>query len=198
MNSTKVMKTARSRRARPGGRSARIRAAVFAETERLLAERGPRGFGLVDVAERVGVAPSSLYRRWGGTEALIMDVAVVGLTKEFPLPDTGSLEGDLLAWASNIVRSLRDPAALSFFRLLVSTFPTDRATAAKRAIAIRQRRSDLEGLLERAWKRGEKVPGAMLLVDVILAPLYARALFGERVDAKHAQQLVLRATKLID
>jgi len=171
---------------------------VFAETERLLAERGPRGFGLVEVAERAGVAPSSLYRRWGGAEALIMDVAMVGLMREYPLPDTGSLESDLVTWANNIVRSLQDPAALSFFRMLVSTFPADRATAAKRTKAIRQRRSDLEGLLERARKRGEKVPDAMLLVDVILAPLYSRALFGERVNAKHAQQLVVRATRLID
>jgi AcrR family transcriptional regulator len=45
---------------------------VFAATQDLLAERGPRGFSLVDVAEHAGVAPSSLYRRWCGAEALIM------------------------------------------------------------------------------------------------------------------------------
>jgi AcrR family transcriptional regulator len=198
MSSTKAAKTTGPRRPRPGGRSARVRAAVFAATEQLLTEKGPRGFGLVDVAECAGVAPSSLYRRWGGIEALIMNVAMEGLAKEFPLPDTGSLQGDLVAWANNIVRSLRDPAASNFFRLLVSTFPVDRAAAAHRTKAIRRRSGDLEGLLDRARKRGEKVPEATLLVDVILAPLYTRALFGERVEAKHAQQLVARATQLID
>jgi AcrR family transcriptional regulator len=197
MNSPKRTKAANPNRSRPGGRSARVRAAVFAATEQLLAERAPGGFGLVDIAKRAGVAPSSLYRRWGGAEALIMDVAMDGLKKEFPLPDTGSLHGDLAAWANNIVRSLRDPAASKFFRLLVSTFPADGA-AVNRTRALRRRRNDIEGLLDRARKRGERVPDATLLVDVILAPLYTRALFGERVHAKHAHQLVARATKLID
>jgi hypothetical protein len=39
---------------------------------------------------------------------------------------------------------------------------------------------------------------AMLLVEVILAPLYTRALFRERLAAGHGQQLVARLMRLID
>src|SRR5262245_5563612 len=186
------------RRSRPGGRSARVRAVVFAATRQLLKAHGPLGLSLVDVAKLAGVAPSSLYRRWGGVEALIMEVAMEGLMHEYPLPDTGSLRGDLVAWANNIVRSLRDPVNSTFFRLLVSTHGAKGKAAAHRTNAIRGRRDELQSLLERARNRGEPTPDATLLVEVILAPLYTRALFGEPLDAAHAQSLVARLLRLID
>src|SRR5262245_4086499 len=191
-------KRAEGRRARPGGRSARVRAAVFAATRQLLKARGPHGLSLVDVAKLAGVAPSSLYRRWGGAEALIMEVAMEGLVREYPLPDTGSLRGDLSAWANNIVRSLQDPVDSTFFRMLVSTHGAKGKAAARRTKAIRGRRDELQSLLERARKRGEPAPEATLLVEVILAPLYTRALFGEPLDTAHAQKLVGRLLRLID
>src|SRR5262245_16862707 len=180
------------RRSRPGGRSARVRAVVFAATRQLLKAHGPLGLSLVDVAKLAGVAPSSLYRRWGGAEALIMEVAMEGLMREYPLPDTGSLRGDLVAWANNIVRSLQDPVNSTFFRMLVSTYGAKGKAAARRTKAIRGRRDELQSLLQRARERGEQAPEATLMVEVILAPLYTRALFGERLDAALAQQLVAR------
>jgi AcrR family transcriptional regulator len=185
-------------RPRSGGRSARVRAAVFGATQELLQDRGAHGFSIVDVAERAGVAPSSLYRRWGGVEALIMDVGMDSLMQEYPLPETGSLHGDLKGWADNIVRSLRDPVAATFFRMLVSTAEAKGETAANRTKAIRRRRADLAKLVERARGRGERVPDVALLVDVILAPLYTRALFGERLEAGHARRLVARLMHLIE
>ena len=186
------------RRSRPGGRSARVRAVVFAATRQLLKARGPHGLSLVDVAALAGVAPSSLYRRWGGAEALIMEVAMEGLMREYPLPDTGSLRGDLVAWANNIVRSLQDPVNSTFFRLLVSTHGAKGKAAAHRTKAIRGRRDELQSLLARARKRAEPAPEATLLVEVILAPLYTRALFGETLNAVHAQKLVARLLRIID
>ena len=174
-----------------------MRATVFAATERLLEERGPRGFGLVDVAKRAGVAPSSLYRRWGDVEALIMEVGMDSLMRDYPLPDTGALRDDLQAWAANIMRSLRDRPAATFFRLLISTAAAEGPAAVNRTRAIRRRRADLEKMLERARGRGERVPDAALLVDVILAPLYTRALFGEALEAGHARRLVARLMRLV-
>jgi AcrR family transcriptional regulator len=175
-----------------------VRTAVFAATRQLLKARGPHGLSLVDVAKLAGVAPSSLYRRWGGAEALIMEVAMEGLMREYPLSDTGSLCGDLLDWANNIVRSLQDPVDSTFFRMLVSTHGAKGKAAAHRTKVIRGRSDELKTLLERARKRGERTPEATLLVDVILAPLYTRALFGERLDAAHARDLVARLLRLID
>ena len=82
--------------------------------------------------------------------------------------------------------------------MLVSTHGAKGKAAAHRTKAIRGRRDELQSLIERACKRGESAPEATLLVEVILAPLYTRALFGERLDAAHAQKLVARLLRLTD
>src|SRR5580698_9912573 len=97
------------RKARPGGRTAETRAAVFAAAEALLREKDPGAISMVEIAGRAGVAPTSLYRRWGDVRTLLTEVAVEGLMRDAPLPDTGTLRGDLRAWARNIAASLSNP-----------------------------------------------------------------------------------------
>src|SRR5262245_8153273 len=107
--------------ARPGGRSARVRAAVLAAASELLLEKGPHGVTMPEVAQRAGVAVTSLYRRWGDVASLLMDVSVERLTTERPLPDTGSIAGDLRTWAKSIAAGLRTDEGSVFFRVLVAT-----------------------------------------------------------------------------
>src|ERR1700748_3940057 len=92
---------------RPGGRTARNRAAVADAVAVLIAEGDPADIAMTDIAVGAGVAATSLYRRWGNVRALLTEVAVERLMAEWPLPDTGSLEGDLRAWARQIATSLR-------------------------------------------------------------------------------------------
>src|SRR3954469_11431266 len=70
---------------RPGGRSARNKAAVFEAAATLLAERGHEAVTMTDIAGRAGLAATSLYRRWGDVRALMMEVAVEKLMRERPL-----------------------------------------------------------------------------------------------------------------
>jgi AcrR family transcriptional regulator len=57
--------TPMARRRRPGGRSARVRAAAIAATLAELAETGYSALSLENVARRAGVHKTTLYRRWG-------------------------------------------------------------------------------------------------------------------------------------
>src|SRR5262249_13880626 len=122
----------------------------------------------------------------------------VGLDARVPVAGYRLSSWRFVAWANNIVRSLRDPVNSTFFRMLVSTHGAKGKAAAHRTKAIRGRRDELQSLLERARKRGEPAPEATLLVEVILAPLYTRALFGEPLDTAHAKKLVGRLLRLID
>src|SRR2546425_529533 len=94
---------------RPGGRSARVRAAVHQAVTDLVAERGYGEFTVGDVAARAGVADTSVYRRWGTLEALLTDVALTRLNTQSPMPDTGSLAGDLHAYAAQVAREITGP-----------------------------------------------------------------------------------------
>jgi AcrR family transcriptional regulator len=177
---------------RPGGRSARNKAAVFEAAAGLLAERGHEAVTMTDIAERAGMAATSLYRRWGDVRALMMEVAVEKLMRERPLPDTGSLRGDLLAWARPIATSLASREGSSFFRAVIATTTPAGADGSSRRAALDRRRKQMELMLERARRRGEKAPDVAELLDYVLAPLYMRALFGRPVSKAVADRLVDR------
>ena len=177
---------------RPGGRSARNKAAVFEATAALLAERGHELVTMADIAERAGIAATSLYRRWGDVRALVMEVAVEKLMRERPLPDTGSLRGDLRAWARPMATSLASRVHSSFFRAVIATTPPAGADGSSRRAALVRRGEQMDLMLERARRRGEKAPNRSELLDHVLAPLYMRALFGRPVSKAVADRLVDR------
>ena len=180
---------------RPGGRSARNKAAVFEAAAALLAERGHEAVTMTDIAERAGVAATSLYRRWGDVRALVMEVAVEQLMRERPLPDTGSLRGDLRGWARPIAISLASREGSSFFRAVIATSPPAGADSSMRSAALKRRGEQMAMMLERSRKRGERPPGVAELMDHVLAPLYMRALLGMPLNKAVADRLVERLLK---
>jgi AcrR family transcriptional regulator len=181
-------------KSRPGGRTARTKIVVFEAVTALIAEKGHAAVSMTDVAERAGVATTSLYRRWGDVRALIMDVAVEQLIRDHPLPDTGSLAGDLCKWGRSIAAGLKRPDGSSFFRALVAT-AIPAAGGAVRSAALEKRREQIATLLDRAKARGERPPSTADVLDHLLAPLYLRALFGAPASEAFAERLVERLLK---
>ncbi|AEW99858.1 TetR/AcrR family transcriptional regulator [Streptantibioticus cattleyicolor] len=181
----------RERARRPGGRSARVRAAVHQAVTDLVAERGYGNFTVGDVAARAGVADTSIYRRWGNLEALTQDVAITRLTEQSPIPDTGSLEGDLRDYAAKVARDVSGPDGPAVLSLVValSTAGPDGARARDDFLAERTRQ--LQVMLDRARDRGEQPPDTLAVLDHILAPMYVRVLFGAGpLDPDYADTLV--------
>ena len=178
------------RKPRPGGRTAQTRAAVFAAVESLLEEKDPGSISFTEIAERAGVAATSLYRRWGQVRTLLMEVAVERLMQDWPLPDTGTLEGDLNAWTTRIAASLSNPHGSIFFRVYVGTAPSAGEDSSGRMAAVMRRLEQIGAMLDRARARGEKTPHVFEVTDHLLAPLYMRTLFGAPVDEQAAKGLV--------
>ncbi|MEV6971709.1 TetR/AcrR family transcriptional regulator [Hamadaea sp. NPDC051192] len=163
---------------RPGGRSARVRAAVHQAVTELAAERGYGAFTIGDVAARAQVADTSIYRRWGSLEALSADVALDWLTTSSPMPDTGSLRDDLRAYAAGVAREVSGPSGLAVLRLVIALAASGEPGIAARERFIAERGGQLQQLLDRATARGEPAPSTLDIVDHVLAPLYVRVLFG--------------------
>ena len=61
---------------RPGGRSARVQAAVHQAVQELDGEIDRAGLTVPLIAERAGVTPSTIYRRWGTLADVLSDVAL--------------------------------------------------------------------------------------------------------------------------
>ena len=101
-------------RGRRGGRRGAARrprqrrrtAPSCAPTVELLAERGLAAMSIEEVAARAGVGKTTIYRRWRSRGLLALDAFVAEFRAEQPLPDTGSLRGDMLAALHAWVRAV--------------------------------------------------------------------------------------------
>ncbi|MFC8535744.1 TetR/AcrR family transcriptional regulator [Streptomyces sp. NPDC057249] len=163
---------------RPGGRSARVGAQVHQAVTELISERGYGNFTVGEVAARAGVADSSIYRRWGGLEALLSDVALTRLDARSPMPDTGSLAGDLRTYAAQVAREITGPDGPAVLHLAVALAGTGPQGAQARDALRTERTGQLQSMLDRARDRGESAPDALTVLDHVLAPMYIRVLFG--------------------
>jgi AcrR family transcriptional regulator len=163
---------------RPGGRSARVAAEVHQAVTDLISERGYGKFTVGDVSARAGVADSSIYRRWGNLETLLTDVALARLNTRSPMPDTGSLAGDLRTYAAAVAREITGPEGLALVRLAVALSSTGPQGLQARDDIRDERTRQLQSMLDRARERGEDAPEAFDVLDHILAPMYIRVLFG--------------------
>lgn len=156
----------------------------------LVGESGYGNFSVGDVATRAGVADSSIYRRWGGLDALLIEV-VRGA--QSPIPDTGSLAGDLRAYAAQVARDITGPAGPAVLRLAIALSAGGAAGAQLRDEFANERYDQLQAMLDRSRDRGEAPPEVLEVIDHILAPLYLRVVFGtERFDPDYTDALVER------
>src|SRR5216683_4433691 len=71
----------------------------------LLHAAGYAGLSVDEVAERAGVAKTTLYRRWPTKDHLAIAVAA-RMLGEVPIPDTGDLQADLTEFASALAEQL--------------------------------------------------------------------------------------------
>ncbi|MEU7834325.1 MULTISPECIES: TetR/AcrR family transcriptional regulator C-terminal ligand-binding domain-containing protein [unclassified Nonomuraea] len=178
---------------RPGGRSARVRTAVHETVLDLLSKEDWDSLSIAQVAERSGVHQATLYRRWGTLGALIDDVVTERLSQGSPVPDTGTLRGDLEAYAVQLARDVAGPLGPLYVRAAqVGTRVHD-----DRQPYLMDRAVQLQGMLERAAERGESAPELLELMEVVIAPIYYHAIFFNRpVGPEHARTLVDRLLSL--
>jgi AcrR family transcriptional regulator len=160
---------------RPGGRSARVRATVLEATLDALAEGG-EAVGIPQIAVRAGVHETSIYRRWGSLPALVVDAVGTRIGEEIPLPDTGSLRGDLLAFLESGRAFLTSHLGTQLVRATV--IDPRASTDETRHAYWSGRLGQMAVLFERAVARGEIARPAdiELLTEMVVAPLYFRLL----------------------
>jgi AcrR family transcriptional regulator len=178
-------------RRRPGGRSARVRAAVLDATLELLLRHGLEGFKVSEVAEQAEVHETSIYRRWGTRENLLID-ALLGATEQLLVPDTGSLRDDLTAYATDLAEFLATPVGHALeHTLAVAGDDPDTRRARDHYWTSRYERSGQ--MVTRAIERGE-LPDTVeprLVIDMLVSPLHFRmVLTREPIDARMPAQLV--------
>ncbi|MEU9978909.1 TetR-like C-terminal domain-containing protein [Streptomyces sp. NPDC051014] len=143
------------------------------------------------IAQRAEVNHTSVYRRWGSLDALVADTVTTRLERDSPLIDTGSLRGDLLAWAEAGVASNRTPEGLALVRAVAMSMPISGRARAERSQHFQRRMHSIERIRERAVTRGENPPPLEQIFDLLIAPFYVRALFGIDLPATGYPRLLV-------
>ncbi len=179
------------RRGRP--RDAEADAAILRAFFEVVAEQGYAGASMDAVAERAGVAKTTIYRRWPSREALML-AAHERLTQENPWPDTGTLRGDLLEVARMLVENLGRPPLSRVAAATIGEMAHNEDLARLfRAAVAEERIRMLSGIFERAAARGEVPPRQdwSLLAQMLVGPVMFRVVVtGEPVTHEVGVALV--------
>ncbi len=179
-------------RQRPGGRSAKVHAAVLQATSELLLEQGYAQLRIADVAQRAGVHETSIYRRWKTKAMLVADTVLALFDQHVPNPDTGSFRTDVLSFLPSLVRYLQSPEGAALSRACVDVSNLAEAAEARQAvwgIWVDQ----FAALVERAIIRGE-LPAhtqAQIFLEMLIGPFFLRLLVtGEPLHEHMAEQVI--------
>jgi AcrR family transcriptional regulator len=157
-------------------RTERTRQVVIAATAELLAEAGFGRITIEAIAERAGVARSTVYRNWPDRVDLLVE-AWDGLCPEPAAADTGSVAGDLRRIATELARGLTSTAWGQAVPSLVGAVAGDDDLAQAMRRVSSQRRAIVAAALRRGIERGELHPDAD--VDE------AAEVFGSRFFYRH-------------
>jgi len=182
---------------RPGGRAARVRAAVLGATEELLMEVGYDELSVDEVARRAGVHKTTVYRRWPTKPELIADAVREQSAEAVPIPDTGNLLDDLRQLARSVARNVGTEGGGRRTRTIVAAAASSDELANNVNAFWSHRLEMCAPIVERAIERGE-VPADTnpnVTIEALVGPIWLRLLVtGEPID----DQLVDQIAALVD
>jgi AcrR family transcriptional regulator len=189
------------RTTRPGGRTARIATAVLAAAIEELSARDYADISVESIAARAGVHKTTVYRRWGSKVEIIKQALIGAAGAHIQVPDTGSVDGDLLllARAVQVVLSPPQGAAITTALIVGGLASTELAEVMRQFWEVRLQA--ISAIVDRAIGRGELPAGTdpVALMRTLAAPLYYQLLVARapvtEADADLATTATLAAAK---
>jgi len=177
---------------RPGRpRDADADDAILSATLDLVGRHGVRGTTIAAIARQAGVGKATIYRRWPTKTELVL-AALATLTVRPPVPDTGTVQGDLHAYQRFTLRLMTGPRGDVLPSLLSAAFEQPELRTAWGQYLV-SRRALLREILQRGVDRGELRDDldVDLALDLFSGPLVYRDLIaGLPVDVDVAETLV--------
>lgn len=173
-------------------RSERAHSAILQAARELIAEVGFDALTMGGIAERAGVGKATVYRRWSSKERLVVE-AVEQLVSEITIPDTGTIEADLLHLMRDAVRVYSGKPGAVIPGLVPALARNRQLAGTLRQAFLKPRRAALRAVLERGVRRGELRAGLdyELALDFLGGPLFYRLLITDGpIDEELARGVV--------
>lgn len=165
----------------------------------VLRTRGYRAVTIDGIARKVKRARSSLYRRWPSKPHLVA-YCIVSTLGASPAADQGGLGEDLRAAVGTLRRAFAGPLGPALPGLVADMAHDRELAEAVRRQVLAPRRKSMRDAFDRARRRGEArgTPNIDVLLDLLAAPFYFRALFGHaRIDRRMTRDVVDYVLKIV-
>jgi AcrR family transcriptional regulator len=148
----------------------------------LLAESGFEGVTVEAVAQRAGVAKSTVYRRYPGKPELLVTVLQHACQDVVDDPDTGSVVDDLTAVALALHRSLGTTDIGRALPAVIAAAACHPDVADAHRTFVASRRRVALAAVRRGAERGEVDPDLDpdTLVDLVVGPVFHRQFVSRR------------------
>ncbi|NUT32028.1 MAG: TetR/AcrR family transcriptional regulator [Hamadaea sp.] len=183
---------------RPGGRSARVRAAVLAAARDLLSE-GYANLSVERIAQAAGVNKTTVYRRWTDLEGVLGDLLSESAAQVVPIPDTGDLGADLAALAQLVRRGMTGDNG-GLVKALATAAPRNPRAAQVVRDFFAERFGLAQAVIDNAVARGDVPPDtdARAAIEFVGAPFFLRLLVVDApIDEEFARRAALAATAAV-
>lgn len=161
-------------------RSARAHAAVLAAARELLREGGLPAATIDAIAARSGVSKATIYNHWPSRTAVAAEAFGEAMAAATPVPDTGSVRGDIIAQVRQVSAFYASDDGTVFAQLLAAGVTDPHGAEYFRQYFLTGRRESTRILWQRAIARGEARPGIDVdtAADILFGGLIYRLLNG--------------------
>lgn len=180
------------RKGRPRDASADER--ILAAAAHLILTRGFDNMTVDEVAAMARAGKATVYRRWAGKEDLAFAALEQLYTTKLPIPDTGSVRGDLVIATKMALEFSASDTGRAYMRMTCAESLRDRRIAALYTAAFEAQEEAARIMLRRGIDRGELradfpmdvavdwFAGMMILYAIIERPVPALDRADELVD----------------
>jgi AcrR family transcriptional regulator len=167
--------------------------AILQATLEILEQEGYRAMTIEAIAARAGVGKKTIYRWWPSKAAVALEAMTAYTEVHVPFSDTGSLEGDLLAYFELSFAGLQGKSGTVLSGLAAEAQLDPEFAREFQRTFIVPRKEELVILLQRGVQRGELAPDTNLdvLADLIYgAKWYRFLLYPAPLDDAFAREIV--------
>jgi AcrR family transcriptional regulator len=178
---------------RPGRpRDRRLDEALLEAGLAVFLESGYGAASLAEIARRAGVGTPAIYRRWPTKADMAIDI-VEHVSEPEPIPDSGSIRDDLVAFMKLRLRTWTTPLFRKLMIPVLMQGNDERSMATHVGVRFLDYRKGLEARIARAIAAGELREGTRpsRLVDLLMGTISMPLLFFQAVPSvDEAEEIV--------
>jgi AcrR family transcriptional regulator len=163
-------------------RNEAARQAILDAALRLIGQADGAAVTVETIAAQAGVGKQTIYRWWPSKYAILLEVMTERARVDVPIPDTGTLVGDLEAFLTATFLGATSAPTSSLLRTVMAEAQRDPQAAEVLREFTSGRRAALRQILDRGQTSGELPLGA----DLDLMADQAYGLFWYRLSLGHA------------